>query len=318
MARFVVRRLLGMVAVLVAVSVIVFLVFNVIPSNPAKQLAGKRSSPTLVKNIEEDWGFDDSLPEQYLTMMGKLLSGELTTYEPEINVAEQIVEGLPATLSLSLGGAILWLVVGLSLGYVSALREGSWLDRLLGGASVLSISIPVFLLAPVLLYFFAEQLGWFPNRGYVPLSENPWQWFTHLILPWIAVATALAGFYSRVLRSNMLDAMSEDHVRTARAKGLSEHRIMRKHVLRNSLVPIVTLVGLDLGATIGGAAIIVEVIFGVEGVGYYLWLALENLELPAILGVAVYGAFFIVLLNALVDVAYAYLDPRVRLGETAR
>ena len=318
MARFAVRRLLGMAAVLFAVSVIVFLVFNVIPTDPAKQLAGKRASPQLVKNVEEDWGFDDSLPEQYLTMMGKLLSGELTTYDPEFDVDQQILEGLPATLALSVGAAVLWLAAGLLLGYVAALRAGSWLDRLLGGASVLSISIPVFLLGPVFIYLFAEQLGWFPNGGYVPLSEDPWQWFVHLLLPWVTIAAALAGFYSRVLRSSMLDVMNEDHVRAARAKGLSEHRVMTRHVLRNSLIPIVTIFGLDFGATIAGAAIIVEVIYGIDGVGSYLAQSLDATELPAIMGVAVYGAFFIVLVNALVDVAYAYLDPRVRLGESAR
>ena len=318
MARFAIRRLVGMVAVLFAVSVIVFLVFNVIPSNPAKQLAGKRATPQLIENVEEDWGFDDSLPEQYLTMMGKLLSGELTTYDPEFDVDEQILEGLPATLALSIGAAILWLAAGVLLGYVSALRAGSWLDRLLGGASVLTISIPVFLLAPVLIYLFAEQLGWFPNGGYVPLSEDPWQWFTHLLLPWVTLATALTGFYSRVLRSSMLDAMNEDYVRTARAKGLSEHRVMTRHVLRNSLIPMIAIFGLDFGAAIGGAAIIVEVIYGVDGVGSYLAQALVNYELPAIMGVAVYGAFFIVFVNALVDVVYAYLDPRVRLQEAGR
>jgi peptide/nickel transport system permease protein len=317
MARFAIRRLVRMVAVLFAVSVIVFLVFNVIPSNPAKQLAGKRATPQLIKNVEEDWGFDDSLPEQYLTMMGKLLSGELTTYDPEFNVDEQILEGLPATLALSIGAAILWLTAGVLLGYVSALRAGSWLDRLLGGASVLAISIPTFLTAPVLIYLLAEQLGWFPNGGYVPLSEDPWQWFTHLLLPWVTLATMLTGFYSRVLRSSMLDAMNEDYVRTARAKGLSKHRVMTRHVLRNSLIPMITIFGLDFGSTISGAAIIVEVIFGIDGVGSYLAQALDNSELPAIMGVAVYGAFFIVLVNALVDITYAYLDPRVRLGETA-
>jgi peptide/nickel transport system permease protein len=318
MARFAIRRLIRMVAVLFAVSVIVFLIFNVIPSNPAKQLAGKRATPQLIENVEEDWGFDDSLPQQYLAMMTKLLSGQLTTYDPEFDVDEQILEGLPATLALSIGGAILWLATGVLLGYVSALRAGSWLDRLLGGISVLSISIPVFLLAPVLLYLFAEQLGWFPNGGYIPLSEDPWQWFTHLVLPWVTIATVLAGFYARVLRSSMLDAMDEDYVRTARAKGLSERRVMTRHVLRNSLIPMITIFGLDFGQIIGGAAIIVEVIYGIDGVGSFLAQALDNYELPAIMGVAVYGAFFIVLVNALVDIAYAYIDPRVRLGETTR
>lgn len=318
MARFIARRLVGMVAVLFAVSVLVFLIFSVIPSNPARQLAGKQPSPQLIKNIEEDWGFDDSLPEQYATMMGKLFSGDLTTYSPEIPVDETILEGLPATFSLAIGGAVLWLIFGLWLGYVSAVRANSWVDRLLGAVSVLGISVPVFLVAPILLYLFAEQLGWFPNRGYVPLSEDPAEWFTHLVLPWIAIAAVQVGFYNRLLRSNMLDVMETDYVRTARAKGLPERQVHVRHVLRNSLIPMITVFALDFCATLGGATIVVEVIFDINGVGKYLAEALENLELPAIMGITVYGAFLIVVINTLVDIAYAYLDPRVRVERTAR
>lgn len=318
MARFIARRLVGMVAVLFAVSVLVFLIFSVIPSNPARQLAGKQPSAQLIENIEADWGFDDSLPEQYATMMGKLFSGELTTYAPEISVDDQILEGLPATLSLAIGGALLWIVLGLWLGYVSAVRADSWVDRLLGTVSVLGISIPVFLVAPILIYLFAERLGWLPNGGYVPLSEDPAEWFTHLVLPWAAIAAVQVGFYNRLLRSNMLDAMGADYVRTARAKGLPERQVRIRHVLRNSLIPMLTVFALDFGATLGGATIVVEVIFSINGVGGYLAQALKNLELPAIMGIAIYGAFLIVAINTLVDIAYAYLDPRVRIEGRAR
>jgi peptide/nickel transport system permease protein len=319
MARFVVRRLIGMVAVLFAVSVIVFLIFNVIPSsNPAQRLAGKNASPQLVANIEEEWGFDDPLPQQYLTMMEKLLTGELTSYDPRLPVDERIVEGIPATLSLSLGAGIIWLGFGILLGYLSALRPGGWLDRVLTGVAIAGISIPVFLLAPLLIYFLAEKLELLPSGGYVPLEEDPWEWFTHLILPWLTIAVLSIGFYSRVLRSNMLDAMGEDYVRTARAKGLSEQRVIRRHVLRNSLIPIVTLFGLDFGATIAGTAIITEALYDIEGVGFYAAEAIQSFELPPIMGITLYGAFFVVLVNALVDIAYAYLDPRVRLGASAQ
>jgi peptide/nickel transport system permease protein len=318
MVRFIVRRLVGMVAVLFAVSVIIFLIFNILPNtNPAQLLAGKNATPVLVKGIEEEWGFDESLPEQYLTMMEKVFTGELTSYQPRIPVDEQIVNGIPATLSLSIGAGIIWLFFGLLLGYLSAQRAGGWLDRLLTGVSVAGISIPVFLLAPIFLYFLTYKVELFPNAQYVPLTEDPGEWLSHLILPWITLAILSIGFYSRVLRSNMLDVMNEDYVRTARAKGLSERRVLTRHVLRNSLIPVITLFGLDFGATIAGTAIITETLYSIEGVGLYAAEAVAKFELPPIMGVTLYGAFFVVFINALVDIAYAYLDPRVRLGETA-
>jgi peptide/nickel transport system permease protein len=318
MLRFIVRRLLAMIGVLFAVSVIVFVVFMVLPKqNPAQTLAGKNATPTLVKSIEEEWGFDDSLPVQYGTMMKKVFTGELTSYKPRIPVDEQIIEGIPATLSLSIGAAVIWLFFGLLLGYLSAIRAGGWLDRILTGVSIAGISIPVFLLAPVLLYFLTYKWEIFPNAQYVAISEDPWEWMRHLILPWFTLALLSIGFYSRVLRSNMLDVMNEDYVRTARAKGLSERQVMTKHVLRNSLIPVITLFGLDFGATIAGTAIITEVLYSIDGVGLYAAEAVRKFELPPIMGVAIYGAFFVVFINALVDVAYAYLDPRVRLGETS-
>jgi peptide/nickel transport system permease protein len=319
MLRFVVRRLAGMALVLFVVSVLVFAVFNVIPnSNPAEALAGKNATPVLVESIEEEWGFDKSLPEQYVTMMKKVFNGELTSYSPRIPVDERIAEGIPATLSLSIGAAVIWLFFGLLLGYVAAVRAGGLLDKLLTGLSIAGISIPVFVIAPVLIYFLTYKLEIFPSGGYVPLSEEPWEWFTHLILPWFTVAILSIGFYSRVLRSSMLDVMNEDYVRTARAKGLSERQVMTRHVLRNSLIPIVTLFGLDFGATVAGTAIITESFFNIEGVGLYAAESISKLELPPIIGVTLYGAFFVVFVNALVDIAYAYLDPRVRLGAAAR
>ncbi len=319
MAHFLVRRLVGLVAVLFATSVLVFLIFNVIPSSPpAERLAGKNATPELIKSIEEEWGFDESLPQQYLTMMEKVFTGELVSYAPRISVDEQIAEGIPATVSLSVGAGVIWLCIGVLLGYLAAIRAGGWLDRILTGVSIAGISIPVFLLGPVLIYFVAEGLGLLPNGGYVPITEDPWQWLTHLILPWTTIAVLSIGFYSRVLRSSMLDAMEEDYVRTARAKGLGERQVMVRHVLRNSLIPIVTLFGLDFGATIAGTAILTESIFNIQGVGYYAADALRRQELPPIIGVTLYGAFFVVLFNTLADVAYAYLDPRVRLGRSAR
>jgi peptide/nickel transport system permease protein len=307
-----------MVLVLFAVSIIVFLVFNVIPNSPpAQRLAGKNAQPFLVKNIEEEWGFDEPLPVQYGTMMKKVFTGELISYSPRVKVSERIEEGIPATLSLSIGAGLIWLFFGLLLGYLSAIRAGGWLDRVLTGVSIAGNSIHVFLIAPVLIYFLTYKVEIFPNGGYVGLGEDPWEWLTHLILPWFTLAVLSIGFYSRVLRSNMLDVMNEDYVRTARAKGLSERRVMTRHVLRNSLIPIVTLFGLDFGATIAGTAIITESLYNIEGVGLYAAESIAKLELPPIMGVTLYGAFFVVFINTLVDIAYAYLDPRVRLGAAA-
>ncbi|HVQ59765.1 MAG TPA: ABC transporter permease [Solirubrobacterales bacterium] len=313
MLRFVVRRLAGMAIVLFAVSVLIFLIFNVVPnSNPAQQLAGKNARPFLVKNIEEEWGFDKSLPEQYVTMMKLVVNGELTSYEPRIPVNDRIKEGIPATISLSVGAGIIWLFFGILLGYLSALKPGGLLDRLLTAVAVAGISIPVFLLAPVFIYVLAEQLELFPNGGYVPISEDPGEWFKHLILPWVTLAILSIGFYSRVLRSNMLDVMNEDYVRTAKAKGLGPKRVLLKHVLRNSMIPIVTLFALDFAAVLGGGAILTETVFDLKGVGWYAAQSVGGLDLPPIMGVTLYGAFFIVFFSAIVDIFYVWLDPRIR------
>jgi peptide/nickel transport system permease protein len=318
MGRFVVRRLIGMVAVLFAVSVIVFLVFNVIPSsNPAQRMAGKAATPRLVASIEEEWGFDESLPQQYLTMMKKIFSGELISYFSRENVDERIVEGIPETFSLCAGAAVIWLFFGLLFGYLSAMRAGGALDRTLTILAIAGLSMPVPFLAAVFLNYLTYKTEIFPSGGYVELTENPLEWISHLIVPWVTLAILYVGFYSRVLRSNMLDVMNEDYVRTARAKGLSERRVIRRHVLRNSLVPIVTLFGLDVGALLGGA-IVVEGLFNLNGIGQYAYESLSNLDLPPIMAITLFGAFFIVLFNTLVDLAYAYLDPRVTLGEAAQ
>jgi peptide/nickel transport system permease protein len=318
MARFVVRRLAGMVAVLFAVSVLVFLIFNVVPnSDPAQAMAGKSATPQLVASITEEWGFDEPLPSQYLTMMGNIFSGDVISYEGRENVDERIAEGIPATFSLCVGAAVVWMFFGILFGYLSAVRAGGLLDRGLTVVAVAGISMPVFWLAAIFLNYLTYRLELFPSGGYVGLSEDPIAWADHLILPWVTLAIVYVGFYSRVLRSNMLDAMDEDYVRTARAKGLPERRVMTRHVLRNSLVPIVTLFGLDFGALLGGA-ILVEGIFNLNGIGQYAYESLANFDLPPIMAIVLFGAFFVVLFNTLVDIAYAYLDPRVKLGSSAR
>jgi len=318
MARFVARRLLGMVAVLFAVSVLTFLIFNVIPnSEPAQRMAGKNATPRLVASITEEWGFDQSLPQQYATMMKKIFTGDVISYEGRENVDARIAEGVPATFSLCIGAAVIWMFFGILFGYLSAVRAGGMLDRTLTIVAVAGISMPVFWLAAIFLNYLTYKLELFPSGGYVEFTESPLDWANHLILPWVTMAIVYVGVYSRVLRSNMLDAMGEDYVRTARAKGLGERRVMTRHVLRNSLIPIVTLFGLDFGSLLGGA-IVVEAIFSLNGIGQYAYESLINTDLPPIMAIVLFGAFFVVLFNTLVDIAYAWLDPRIRLGTEAR
>jgi peptide/nickel transport system permease protein len=318
MGRFILRRLVGLVAVLFAVSVIVFAIFNVVPnSDPAESMAGKFATPRLVASINEEWGFDDSLPQQYVTMVGKIFSGDVVSYAGRENVDERIVEGIPATFSLCIGAAVIWMFFGILFGYLSAIRAGGLLDRVLTVVAVTGISVPVFWLAAIFLNYLTFKTEIFPSGEYVELTADPIEWANHLILPWLTLAIVYVGLYSRVLRSNMLDAMNEGYVRTARAKGLGERQVMTRHVLRNSLVPIITLFGLDFGALLGGA-ILVEAIFGLNGIGQYAYESLKNFDLPPIMAITLFGAFFVVLFNALVDVAYARLDPRVRLGTEAR
>jgi peptide/nickel transport system permease protein len=314
MGRFVVRRIVGMIAVLFAISVLVFLIFNVIPNgNPAARIAGKNATNQLIKNIEEDWGFDDPLPQQYASLMEKTFTGDLKSYDSQLNVDQQIWEGIPVTLSLSVGAAVIWMTFAVLFGYLSAVRQGEFADRALTILALIGISLPVFWLAAMLLYYLTFKVSLFPSGDYVPLTEDPIQWAYHLILPWLTLAVLFIGFYSRLLRANMLDVMNEDYVRTARAKGLPERQVRMRHVLRNSLIPIITLFGLDFGAVVGGGAILTETVYGLPGVGLYAGESIANLDLPPLIGVTMFGAFFIVLLNTFVDIAYAWLDPRVRL-----
>jgi peptide/nickel transport system permease protein len=200
------------------------------------------------------------------------------------------------------------------VGVIAAVTAGKWSDRLITVLALVGISMPVFWLGIVARYFLAEkpENPWFPDGGYVPLTEDPVEWAHHLILPWFVLAVLFIGFYGRVLRSNILDTINEDYVRTAKAKGLTPNRVLMKHVLRNSLIPVVTLFGLDFAAVLGGGAILTETVFELHGVGWYAAQSVGDLDLPPIMGVTLYGAFFIVMFSAIVDVVYAFLDPRIR------
>jgi peptide/nickel transport system permease protein len=314
MARFVIRRLIQMVLVMFAVSVLTFLIFNVIPNgDPAVRMAGRQPTETQIEAIRKEWGFDENIVVQYLTTMKKVFTGDLQSYFTQLPVGEEIKKGLPRTLSLAIGAAILWMLVAVAFGLYSAVKAGKFADRFLTIIALIGISMPVFWIGALMNYYLGFKLGLFPNGGYVEFTEDPVDWFYHLILPWTALAILFIGFYSRVLRSNVLDTINEDYVRTARAKGLSERQIMVRHVLRNSMIPIITLWGLDFGAVLGGGAILTETVFDLQGVGQYAADAIAQLDVPPVLAVTLFAAFFIVLLNAIVDIIYAYLDPRIRL-----
>jgi peptide/nickel transport system permease protein len=314
MARFIVRRLLAMLLVMFAVSVLTFLIFNVIPNNdPAQRMAGKIPTESAVQRIREEWGFDDPLYVQYATTMKKIFTGDLISYTNQTDVVDEIVRGAPRTFALAIGAAILWMVAAVAIGLFSAVKAGKFADRALTVLALIGISMPVFWIGALMNHYLGFKAGIFPNGGYVEFTENPFDWAYHLILPWTALALLFIGFYSRVLRSNVLDTMSEDYVRTARAKGLSERNILVRHVLRNSMIPIVSLWGLDFGAVVGGGAILTETVFDLQGVGSYAAESIDRLDVPPVLAVVMFGAFFIVLLNAIVDIVYAALDPRIRL-----
>ncbi len=314
MARFIVRRIFQMVLVMFAVSVLTFLIFNVIPNgDPAVRMAGRQPTETQIEQIRKEWGFDENIVVQYFTTMKKVFTGDLQSYFTQLPVGEEIKKGLPRTLSLAIGAAILWMVVAVAFGLYSAVKAGKFADRFLTIIALIGISMPVFWIGALMNYYLGFKLGWFPNGGYVEFTEDPLDWFYHLILPWTALAILFIGFYSRVLRSNVLDTINEDYVRTARAKGLGERQIMVRHVLRNSMIPIVTLWGLDFGAVLGGGAILTETVFDLQGVGQYAAESIGQLDVPPVLAVTLFAAFFIVAMNAVVDILYAYLDPRIRL-----
>jgi peptide/nickel transport system permease protein len=315
MARFIARRVIAMIAVLFAISVITFLIFNVIPNgDPAVRLAGKSPTDETLAAIRRTWGFDKPLPVQYVKTMEQVFTGELVSYTNNVKVVDEIVQGFPRTLSLALGAGLMWMFFAVVLGLYTAVKAGRFADRFLTVLALIGISMPVFWVGALMSYYLGFKWGLFPNGGYVELTESPIQWAYHLLMPWTALSILFIGVYSRVLRSNLLDTMSEDYVRTARAKGISERQILLRHVLRNSMIPIVTLWGLDFGAVIGGGAILTEKVFDLQGVGQYAADSIGMLDVPPVLAITMFGAFFIVLLNTIVDVVYAALDPRIRLS----
>ena len=321
MLTFIVRRALWTVLVMFVITVVTFVIFFKTPGvDPARAIAGRNSNPQILAEIRAQFGLNKPLWVQYGLMMKSLfVTRSLVSYSDQgVLVVPEIGAAAPATLSLVFGAALIWVIVAIAMGVAAALLRGTVLDPLLMIIALIGFSTPPFWAGTVANLISQGGLhntilfSWVPPLGYTPLTSNPLHWFEGLVLPWITLSILYIGFYARVLRASLLEVQNEDYVRTARAKGLTEQRVLMRHTLRNSMITFVSLFGLDFGALVGGGAILTEVVFGIHGVGFLTYQALTNLDLPTIMATVVYGAFFIVLANALVDVAYAWLDPRVR------
>ena len=320
MLAFAVRRFVSAILVLFAISVLVFLIFFATPGvDPAARIAGRNADPATLAQVRHAFGFDRPLPVRYVLMMKHLfVSRDLESFVNRgSKVIPQITHAMPITLSLVLGAAVIWVVLGIAMGSAAAALRGTAVDPLIMMLGVVGASLPVYWVGEAVNLLTQSRLhdgvfSWVPPLGYVGLTENPGEWALHLLFPWLTLALLYAGIYARLLRSEVIASLNEDYVTTARAKGISERRILLKHALRCSLIPFVSLFGLDFGALVGGSALLTEVVFGLPGVGKLTYDALQNVDLPVIMGTVLYAAFFVVLTNALVDVLYARLDPRVR------
>jgi peptide/nickel transport system permease protein len=316
-----IRRFGQMAFVMFGISVLVFLIFFVTPgADPASRIAGRNASPETLEAVRKSFGFDQPIWVQYYTMMKKIfITQDLTSFVNRgWKVVPAVIDTIPVTLSLVIGAAVLWVIFGVLFGVLAAATRGSIIDKGLMAFGLIGCAMPVYWLGEVMnlitqsRYHDTWAFSWVPPLGYKPLTQDPEGWFLTLIIPWITLAILYIGLYGRVLRANLIEAMQEDYIRTARAKGLSETRILLRHALRTSLISFVTLFGLDFGALVGGAALLTEVVFGLQGVGKLTYDGLQNLDLPIIMTTVIYASFFVVLANALVDIVYIVLDPRVR------
>jgi peptide/nickel transport system permease protein len=319
MCRFLIRRFLFGALVLWLVSVSVFMLFFVAPHDPARLVAGRLASPDTLALVRHRLGLDQPIFDQYRHFLGGLLHGDLGySYYNSEPVRSLLFGRLPVTISLALGAAVLWLVIGIGVGVRSARRPRSATDRLATVFVLTGLSTPTFLLGLMLLYVFFFRLhlagfDWFPGGGYVPFTQDPAGWAQHLILPWLTVAIVSAATYTRLTRTSLLEVFSQDYIRTARAKGLSERRVVYRHGLRSALTPVVTQLGIDMGALLGGA-IVTENVFGLPGLGQLAVQSVTTQDLPVIIGIVLLAALFIIVANIVVDACYAVLDPRVRLN----
>jgi peptide/nickel transport system permease protein len=318
MGTYIIRRILWGIVLIILVSALTFLFFDVFPSaDPAILRAGRNSSPQTIAHIRHELGLDQPLYTQFFNYMkGIFLHFNFGySFYSGASVLGLIKDRLPATISLTVGAAFFWLLMGIPIGILSAVKRGGFLDRTAMGGALVFVSMPTFWLALIVLFLFADDIGqWhvFPGaNSYVGLTVSPVHWFTSLILPWFVLAATSAAIYSRVLRGSLIETMGEDYIRTARAKGLKENRVVWKHGVRSAITPVVTIFGLDVGALLGGA-VITETVFDIPGIGRLNYDAIIHSDFPIVQGTVILAALFIVTANIIVDIAYAYLDPRVR------
>ncbi|TAM91116.1 MAG: ABC transporter permease [Jatrophihabitans sp.] len=319
MLRFLVRRVFLGVVTMWVVSTAVFILYFVAPHHVAQTLAGRQATAQTIALIAHRLGLDRPILDQYGSYLWRLLHGNLGySYVNNESVTTIIKQDLPVTASVAIGGAVLWLIIGVVSGVVAATHPRSAADRTVTGFALFFYSMPTFLLGELclLVLFYELHLAgvtFFPGSGYVPLTQDPYQWFVHMILPWITIALVTAATYSRLTRGSMLDVLGEDYIRTARSKGLAERRVVYRHGLRSALTPVLTQFGIDLGTLLGGI-IITETVFGLPGLGAQIYNAISRQDLPVIIGLVLLASAFIVAANILVDIGYAVLDPRVRLS----
>jgi peptide/nickel transport system permease protein len=312
MWRAILSRAVGMVAVLVVVSIATFAAFDLLPQgDPAERLAGRQPSSEQVSAIRHEWGFDQGVGAQYLTMMRKAFAGRLVSYQTGLEVHGELWRRLPRTLWLAVGGIALAAAAGVGLALLTAGRRRRRAGAVAEGVALVGTSTPVFWLGAVLAYLVGFETGVLPNGGYVPFADDPLEWLRHLILPWITVAIVATGTYLLVARARIEEALSEDYTRSALAAGIGPRAIARR-ALRPALAPLVALLGLDFAGVVAGAAVLVEAVFDLGGVGQYAADSMSTLDAPAVIGVTLLAAFFIVIVNAAVDVAQFALDPRRR------
>lgn len=320
MINFIIKRLSAAIFVLASISILVFLIFFATPGvDPAARIAGRNADQLTLQHVRETFDLDKPIHIRYISMMKHLfIEQDLTSYVNRgAKVVPQLTQAIPATLSLVFGAALIWLILGIGLGITAAGMRRSWVDPAIGIIGIVGVSLPVYWLGEVVNLLTQGGLHdsvfrWVPPLGYVPFTQSPSGWFLGLLFPWLTLSILYAGIYIRVIRSEIVSLMQEDYIKTARAKGASEKRVLIKHASRMSLITVVSLFGLDFGALVGGSALLTEVVFGIQGVGRLTFTALQNFDLPLIMATVMYAAFFIVIANAVVDLIYAWIDPRVR------
>ncbi|WP_410624040.1 ABC transporter permease [Amycolatopsis sp. cmx-8-4] len=327
-ARFVATRFAGMLLVLFVVAFVTFVVFYVLPADPARMACGRPCSPESLALARDFMGYNSPWYQQFFDFLGGIFGGRTFgtgvsaihctapcfgyDFQNSVDVLSEIGGRIGVSFSVALGAAVIWIVLGVGLGVLSALRRGSAVDRITMAAAMAGVSMPAYLAGMIGITIFAFALDVVPKNGYVPLTEDPAQWAWHLVLPWLVLAFLHTAIYARLTRGQMLETLGEDYIRTARAKGLTERKVVGRHALRNVLLPVVTVFGVDLGALLAGT-VITERIFGMAGVGRLLVDAISSLNLPVLLGVTLFSALLVTFLNFLVDLCYGALDPRARL-----